>query len=115
MLSFFYELNPIIQAFIATFINFLITSFGSSCVFLFKSIKKEKMDILLSLSSGIMLASSFFSLINPSIEHAKNLNLITWIVCSMGILIGGLFLFIGDKIYQKQKKTNNIGKLILSI
>jgi ZIP family zinc transporter len=73
------------------------------------------MDILLSLSSGIMLASSFFSLINPSIEHAKNLNLIPWIVCSIGILIGGLFLYIGDKLYQKQKKTNNIGKLILSI
>lgn len=115
MMSFFYELNPILQAFLATIMTFLITSLGSACVFLFKSVNQNFMDKLLSLSSGVMLASSFFSLINPAIDHSLNLKLTPWIICSAGILIGCLFLFLGDKFYQKSKNSKRINNIILSI
>ena len=115
MMSFFYELNPVLQAFIATFINFLITSLGSATLYLFKNIKQNNMDVLLSISSGIMLSSTLFSLINPAIENAKNLHLTPWIICSIGILIGSAFLFTGDKLYQKKKSRKKLSNLILSI
>ena len=44
-MSFFYELNPILQSFIAAMITFLITALGSACIFLTKNISKKYMDI----------------------------------------------------------------------
>jgi len=41
MISFFYELNPVIQSLIAGTITFLITAFGASSVFLFKKFNKK--------------------------------------------------------------------------
>lgn len=114
-MSFFYGLNPILQSFLATVMTFSITSLGAASVFLFKNINKNVMDKLLSLSAGIMLSSSFFSLINPSIDHALALNIKPWIICSIGILIGCLVLFGGDKIYEKTKNKKSINNLIICI
>lgn len=113
MMSFFYDLNPVICALIAGIFTFLLTSLGASCVFLFKNINKNYMDSLLSVSAGIMLSSSFFSLINPSIDYSIELNLIPWMVSSLGLLFGSLLLLLIDKTYKlKSKKKNN---LLLSI
>jgi len=116
MMSFFIKLNPIMQALIAGLGTFGITALGSSLVFLCKKIDKNIMNKLLSLSAGIMLSSSFFSLINPALENATKIKQIPWIVCSIGIILGCLLLFLCDKIYSKKnynlKKINN---LILSI
>ena len=68
MINFFSELSPIYQALLAGIFTFLITVLGSSLVFFFKSVNKNVMDVMLSLSAGIMLAASFFSLLNPAIS-----------------------------------------------
>jgi len=116
MMSFFYELNPCIQAFLAGIGTFAITALGAACVFLFKEINKNIMNILLSVSAGIMLSSSFFSLINPALETSKNLKIPSWLLCSLGIISGCLLLFFCDKIYtNKNKNAKKINNLILSI
>lgn len=102
MISFFYELNPAIQAFIGGIITFLITSFGSASVFLFKKFNKTLLDSFLSISAGVMIAASFFSLIVPAINMSENLGLTPIIVLLVGILGGSLLLFIGDKILSKK-------------
>ena len=114
MMSFFYELNPILQSFIAAMITFLITALGSACIFLTKNISKKYMDIMLSVSAGIMLASAFFSLLNPAITNAENLNMIPWIVCTIGLLLGLLILYLGD-IYNRKKSSKSLNNLILSM
>ena len=58
-------LNPIIQAFLATLLTWLITALGSSIVFLFKKVNKNWLDGMLAASAGIMLAASFWSLLLP--------------------------------------------------
>ncbi len=115
MMSFFENLNPILQALIAGLGTFGITALGSACIFLFKKINKNIMNILLSLSAGIMLSSSFFSLINPALENAEKLNICPWIICSLGIIMGCLLLFICDKLYTKKHTNKKINNLILSI
>lgn len=114
-MSFFENLNPILQALIAGLGTFGITALGSACIFLFKKINKNIMNILLSLSAGIMLSSSFFSLINPALENAEKLNICPWIICSLGIIMGCLLLFICDKLYTKKHTNKKINNLILSI
>lgn len=115
MISFFYELNPIVQSFLAGIITFSFTAMGAALIFIFKNINKSFMDKLLSLSAGIMLASSFFSLINPSIENAKNINISPGIICSLGIFLGCLVLFLCDKLQVKCGKESKTNNLILSM
>ena len=67
MMSFFNELNPCLQALIAGFGTFGITALGSASIFLFKDINKNIMNVLLSLSAGIMLSSSFFDYVKDFI------------------------------------------------
>ena len=98
------------QAFVAAHFTWGITMLGSAVVFFFKDVKKDIMDSLLGFSGGVMVAASFWSLLNPAIEMADNLNMIPWIVVTLGFLCGGLFLFLGDIIYdlfQKRKSINN--------
>ena len=113
-------LNPIIQALIAGLFTYGITILGASVVLFMKKINKTFLDSSLSLSAGIMIAASFFSLILPSIDMSKELNLIPWLIVSIGFIFGGLFLYLGNKIYEKKlNKTDNSLKrcimIILSI
>lgn len=118
MIEYLIKLNPVIQALIATIFTWFITLLGSSIVFLFKKINKTVMDGMLGFAAGIMIAASFFSLLSPAMEMAKNLNKKVWLIVSLGFLIGGLFLFIGDKIFDytnKKRKKKNINKRIIML
>ena len=112
MINILNNLNPIILAFFATIFTFLITSLGASIVFIFKNIKKDIMDICLSISAGIMLSASFFSLINPSIELSNKLN-ISLIFIFIGFILGGLLILVGNKIYNNNKTSNLIFSITL--
>ena len=119
MISFFNSFSYPMQALIASLFTFFITSLGASVVFLFKKTNPKVISILIALSAGIMLAATFWSLLEPSIEMANKLKMIPWVITSLGILFGTIFLIFGDKVftkYQKEKqKLNKIFILIFSI
>lgn len=117
MIDFLYELTPEVQALIAGMFTFIITSFGAASVFLFKKFNKTLLNGFLSISAGVMIAATFFSLINPAIDMANNLGLIPIKVLLIGILGGTLLLFIGDKLFEKKIDENKkrINLLIFSI
>ena len=122
MVNWFINLNPTIQALLATIFTYLVTCLGASLVFFFKKINKSIMDAMLGLAGGVMIAASFWSLLDPSIEMAENLNMISWLVAFVGFFTGGLLLFIGDKFFdiynrkhQKQEGFKRILMLISSI
>ena len=119
MINFIMNLNPVLQALIATTFTWLITLLGASLVFFFKRINKNILDSMLSFSAGIMMSASYFSLISPALELSIKLNMCSYIVISFGFILGGLFLFLGDFIYGKITINKNEKKrvilLILSI
>ena len=90
---------------------------GSSIVFFFKKTNKFIMNIMLSLSAGIMISSSFFSLLIPAIDISNDLGLITWLVIFIGFMSGGIILFIGDKLlnYLESCGKKSISNLKRSI
>ena len=114
MLVWFINLNPIYQALLATLFTWSITCLGASLVFLFKKINKFIMDAMLGVAGGIMISASFWSLLNPSIEMAKNLKIHVLIIC-LGFLFGGLLLFIGDKIFDKfsNNKESSLKRVVM--
>lgn len=121
MINFFIGLNPILQAFIATIFTYLVTLLGAALVFFFKSVNKNIMDGMLGFAAGIMIAAAFFSLLSPAVIMAEKLNLIVWLVVSFGFILGGMLLFIGDKLFEKKLDDSNsssfkrVVMLILSI
>lgn len=100
MVDWFINLSYPMQAFIATLFTWGITALGAAVVFLFKNINKNIMDGMLGLAAGVMLAATFWSLLSPALEMADSLNLISWLVVAIGIIAGGLLLFLGDKIFE---------------
>ena len=108
MIEYFLQLNHVSQSLIATLFTWGVTALGASLVFLFKKVNKNIMDAMLGLAGGVMIAASFWSLLSPAIEMAENLKMISWIVAFFGFFSGGLFLFIGDKIFDKLNNKKQI-------
>ena len=116
-MNLFFELNPALQALIAGIITLSITALGSAIVFLFKSVNKTIMDAMLGISAGVMIAASFFSLLEPAIKMTDNLKMVSWLIVSLGFLSGGLLLFLGDKIFSKKidKANDKVKRSIMLI
>lgn len=104
-MDFFYNLNYIVQALIAAIFTWSITALGSSIVFMFKKPNKTIMDSMLGFAAGVMIAASFWSLLEPSIEMSNNLNMCAWVIAAIGFLSGGILLFIGDKLFDHFNKN----------
>ena len=121
MIDFFYSLSAPIQSLIGGLFTFLITTLGAASVFLFKKINKNIMDAFLGIAAGVMIAASFFSLLNPAFDMANNLKMNSLVVVTIGFLVGALFLFFCDKLFdlklKKHKKYDNkrLSLLIFSI
>ncbi|MFC2064638.1 ZIP family metal transporter [Chloroflexota bacterium] len=92
------SLNPIVQALLATLFTWGVTALGASMVFFFKEINRKVLDSMLGFAAGVMIAASFWSLLAPAIEMAEESNVPGWIPAVVGFLLGGLFLWIVDKI-----------------
>ena len=80
MIDFFTKLDHTTQALIATIFTWSVTALGASFVFFFKKINKNVMDAMLGFAAGVMIAASFWSLLAPSIEMAKNLKMTAWLI-----------------------------------
>ncbi len=101
------KINPTILALIGSTFTFLITSLGAGTVFFLKKINKNILDAMLSISAGIMISASFFSLLNPAITMSNEQEKITWLVTSTSFILGGILLFCTDKIFDKKYKHKN--------
>ena len=118
MINYFVNMNPVLQALIATLFTWFITLLGSALVFFFKKFNKTVMDGMLGFAAGIMIAASFFSLLSPAQEMASSLKMAVWLVLSIGFILGGLLLFLGDKIFERisiRKKISTNKRIILLI
>jgi zinc transporter, ZIP family len=90
--------DPITLASFATLFTWAITALGASMIFFFKSIDKRVLNTMLGFAAGVMIAASFWSLLEPAIEMSNAKSVISWIPAGIGFLAGGFFLFLIDKI-----------------
>lgn len=99
MITFFYNLSPQSMALVATLFTWLATAAGAGMVFFFRGeIRKSVLDGMLGFASGVMIAASFFSLLEPSISMAIELGQISWVPAALGFAGGGLFLYLMDRV-----------------
>lgn len=70
-----------------------MTAAGASLVFFFKKVGPCAFSLMMSGASGIMLASSFFSLLLPALEAGGECSYIT---LTSGFALGGLLIILTD-------------------
>ena len=95
MILSFIDLNPIIQALLATAFTWFVTAVGASLVFLLKDINRKFFDGMLRFAAGVLLAASYWSLLSPSLELSKLMSLLQ---VAIGFLLEGISIRIVNKI-----------------
>jgi ZIP family zinc transporter len=94
----FSELNPIVQALIATLFTWGVTAAGAALVFFFQRENRRLLDVMLGFAAGVMIAASFWSLLAPAIEMGERGTLPAWLPAAVGFLLGALFLRLADRL-----------------
>ena len=106
--------NPVLAALIGTLFTYGVTALGASLVFPFKTVPKKVFNGMLGFSAGVMIAASFWSLLNPAIglsetilEETGNPLFTPWLQASIGFLAGGFFILLIDKYLPHEHVTTH--------
>ena len=89
--------HPALLALFAGLFTWLCTIIGSAPFFLFKQVNRKFLDAMMGFAAGVMIAASFWSLLEPSLEFGKvNGDTDYWLPTLIGFLLGGGFLRLVD-------------------
>lgn len=92
-------MGPLTWALIGTGATFLATALGAATVFFIK--KDVNINVhraFLGFAAGVMIAASVWSLLIPAAEMAKEQGITEWLPLAGGFILGGLFLFLLDRL-----------------
>jgi len=115
------------QGFTGSLFTWFVTALGAAMVFFIKDIRKGYMDTLLGFTGGVMLAASFWSLLNPALEMAEvqGYEKMAWLPVGIGFLGGAVFLYLLDQflphlhlnspIEQKEGVKTNSNRTVLLV
>ncbi|MBW6521423.1 MAG: ZIP family metal transporter [Desulfoarculaceae bacterium] len=98
MITFIQQFDPVMQAFLATLFTWGVTAAGASLVFFTKTVNQRFMDAMLGFAAGVMIAASFWSLLAPGIEMARQMGFVPWLTAAIGFLAGGIFMRLADAV-----------------
>jgi len=101
------------MALTATLGTWFVTALGAAIVVFFKSPNLKGLNVMLGFASGVMIAASFWSLLQPAIQRAEAASgLPAYIVATVGFLLGALFMWSSDKVvsFARRKADNTQGK-----
>jgi len=101
------QYSPILQALLGTLFTWALTAAGSAMVVFFRGTQPKLLDSSLGFAAGVMIAASYWSLLNPSIEMAKESNMygvngsLAFIPACLGFLLGAAFTCSTDIIISR--------------
>lgn len=101
--------NVIIMALVATLGTWFVTALGAAIVVFFKDTNQKLMNLMLGFAAGVMIAASFWSLLQPAIDRSiQYLDTPAWIVTTLGFLCGAVFMWCSDKIVCRAYRRADI-------
>lgn len=90
--------NPVLYALMAGLFTWFVTLLGAALVFLARNPSRRLLDAMLGMASGVMIAASYWSLLEPAIEMSEGRPLPKWLPPLVGFLAGGGFLWLVDRL-----------------
>jgi zinc transporter, ZIP family len=106
MVEFLSQFNIITVGIIASLCTGLFTGMGALLIYVKKHVSKKMLDAALGVAAGVMLAATSFSLIIPAIEKGGG-GVSGSLLALIGILAGGVFLDLADKIFPDNNLMAN--------
>ncbi len=95
----------VVMALLATLGTWFVTALGAAMVIFFTSPSQKGMNSMLGFAAGVMIAASFWSLLQPAIARAEaNAALPAYLVATTGFLLGALFMWVADKVVSYARK-----------
>ena len=94
-----------VQALLATTFTWALTALGASLVFFYKKVGKTAFCFMMSGAAGIMLASSFFSLLMPALEQGGEFS---YLVLTVGFVCGGFLIIVTDLVINALSKKTEV-------
>jgi ZIP family zinc transporter len=91
-MAFFQNLNPVLQALVATGFTWAMTALGAVVVFAARDFSRRVLDAMLGFAGGVMIAASYWSLLAPAIAMSEGKDIPAWVPAVAGFLLGGIFL-----------------------
>ena len=86
-----------IETVLGIFIPFAGTGLGAAMVFILKkSISGQMQKILTGFAAGVMVAASFWSLLQPALESSEAMGKLSFLPAAVGFLVGVGFLLLLD-------------------
>ena len=109
----------VLMAFAATLGTWFVTALGAATVVFFTSPRLKALNLMLGFSAGVMIAASFWSLLEPAIARAERMpGLPAWLVATVGFLTGALFLWASDKLVSRalgRVERDGVRRIILLV
>lgn len=107
------NISPLLQSLLATLLTWGVTALGAALVLFTRRTHPLMMDALLAFGAGVMLASSYFSLLAPAINMADGLNQRPWLISTLGFISGGMLLLWADRLLQPCALVNRRRSILL--
>lgn len=84
---------------IGILLPFVGTSLGAALVFILrKSISEDLQKVLTGFAAGVMVAASFWSLLQPALESSEGMGILAFVPAAVGFLVGIGFLLLLDTV-----------------
>ena len=109
----------VFMAFVATLGTWFVTALGAATVVFFTSPRVKVLNLMLGFSAGVMIAASFWSLLEPAIARAEQMpGAPAWLIATAGFLTGALFLWASDKLVSRalgRVERDGVRRIILLV
>jgi ZIP family zinc transporter len=82
------RLHPVVQALLGGLFTWALTALGAALVVLTTRLGRRLFDGMLGFAGGVMLAASYWSLLAPALEIAREQGSPPWLPAAAGFLLG---------------------------
>lgn len=113
-----YNLSGWQSALVATLFTWAMTALGASLVFIYKNVSEKTFSFMMSGAAGIMLASTFFSLLMPAMEMVGDYS---YLVLTAGFILGGGLIVVTDifsgrlKLFSDSAKKRSCAVMCIAV
>jgi ZIP family zinc transporter len=67
------------------------------------------LDMMLGFAAGVMIAASFWSLLEPAIDLSSELEMNPWLTAGIGFILGGIFVILSDILLSRSAYIKSQG------
>ncbi|CAB4061797.1 SLC39A11 [Lepeophtheirus salmonis] len=107
--------SPITQSFFGTLFTWGLTTAGAALAFFVKGHQRIYLDASLGFAGGVMIAASYWSLLEPAIEMTKlsgHTGAWSLIPVVLGFSFGALFVYVADVLVTKLQANSTVDLIV---